>query len=88
MSSWSAAKVLGNFSVSNSIRKLQNQNLSPLKESCHVIEEQSSVEVMATEEDSMHEQMDHEHLQRCQDDSVLTLSHDKHIENQIHLVSF
>lgn len=84
MSSWSAAKVLGTFSGSNSLRRLQSKNVSPSKEEGHV-EDQASVAVaVATEDDSLHGQMDHEHLERCEEDSVLTLSHEKHIDNQIH----
>lgn len=80
VSSWSAAKVLGNFSVSNSLRKLQNQNLSPLKE------KPVSIEVMSTEDDSLHEQIDHDHLERCEENSVLALTHEKHTNSQIQSV--
>ncbi|KAE8752012.1 hypothetical protein FOCC_FOCC001174 [Frankliniella occidentalis] len=82
-SSWSAAKVLGTFSLSNSLRKLQSQNLSPLKEVC--------AKSMAPKDGNVQEQPEHqvidqEQLQSCEESAVLSIPNEKHIDSQIHSV--
>lgn len=82
-SSWSAAKVLGTFSVSNSLRRLQNQSLLTLKEN-------GSVEGIAHEEDSMQEKpvcqvIEQESIEPCTERSVLTITSEKQVHHEIHV---
>lgn len=87
-SSWSAAKVLGTFSLSSSLKRLQSQSLLSLKESCHVGEHEH-VEVISSVDDSMQEnpepsEINREQLETCEENSILSAG--KPIANQVNSV--
>ncbi|KAK3912171.1 Zinc finger protein 64 [Frankliniella fusca] len=84
-SSWSAAKVLGTFSVSNSLRRLQNQNLSSVKENSDHAKTITAGEENVPEQ-SEHQVINQDRLQSCEESAVLSISHDKQIDSQIHTV--